>query len=271
METSPTNTSTRSSTRQTRRCSAAGAWTARSIAAGGPEILAATRRLRATSLPDGLPTGRAVATTAGRLPARWVIHTVGPVYSTSEDRSGAAAVGLFGQPGRRRRGRRRDRCIPTDLGRGVRLAAAGRASAGDRNPADDPDRRAQQHARAVRDALLDLARQVAAETPTAPILASRQRSAVRDGSAPRGGQSSTPRAIECARSAPPARRRSAEPGPPPGPPPPASRSPRRERLSPPRRPGRCRQPAGCTGSSSPAPARPDPGRHRICATDAAAR
>ena len=56
--------------------------------AGGPEILAATRLLRATSLPDGLPAGHAVATSAGRLPARWVIHTVGPVYSTSEDRSG---------------------------------------------------------------------------------------------------------------------------------------------------------------------------------------
>ena len=49
-------------------------------AAGGPQILAACRELRATTLPDGLPTGRAVATTAGRLPARWVIHTVGPVY-----------------------------------------------------------------------------------------------------------------------------------------------------------------------------------------------
>lgn len=31
--------------------------------------------------------GEAVSTTAGRLPARWVIHTVGPVYSTAEDRS----------------------------------------------------------------------------------------------------------------------------------------------------------------------------------------
>ena len=54
---------------------------------GGPEILAACRELRSTSLPDGLPAGQAVATTAGRLPARWVIHTVGPVYSRSEDRS----------------------------------------------------------------------------------------------------------------------------------------------------------------------------------------
>lgn len=54
--------------------------------AGGPEILAATKTLRATSLPDGLDTGDAVATTAGKLPARWVIHTVGPVYAKTIDR-----------------------------------------------------------------------------------------------------------------------------------------------------------------------------------------
>jgi O-acetyl-ADP-ribose deacetylase len=53
-------------------------------AAGGPEILAACKQLRATSLPDGLPTGRAVATTAGRLPAQWVIHTVGPIYDARD-------------------------------------------------------------------------------------------------------------------------------------------------------------------------------------------
>jgi O-acetyl-ADP-ribose deacetylase (regulator of RNase III) len=54
---------------------------------GGPAILEACRDLRATTLPDGLPTGQAVATTAGDLAARWVIHTVGPVWSTSEDRT----------------------------------------------------------------------------------------------------------------------------------------------------------------------------------------
>ena len=48
---------------------------------GGPEILAACRELRASAWPEGLPTGEAVLTTAGRLPARYVIHTVGPVYS----------------------------------------------------------------------------------------------------------------------------------------------------------------------------------------------
>ena len=50
---------------------------------GGPEILAACREIRRTQYPDGLPTGKAVATTGGALPARWVIHTVGPVYSGS--------------------------------------------------------------------------------------------------------------------------------------------------------------------------------------------
>ena len=58
---------------------------------GGPAILEECRRLRAERYPDGLPTGRAVATTAGDLPARWVIHTVGPVYSASEDRSALLA------------------------------------------------------------------------------------------------------------------------------------------------------------------------------------
>jgi O-acetyl-ADP-ribose deacetylase (regulator of RNase III) len=47
---------------------------------GGPAILAACRALRDTEWPEGLPVGEAVATTAGDLPARWVIHTVGPVY-----------------------------------------------------------------------------------------------------------------------------------------------------------------------------------------------
>lgn len=55
--------------------------------AGGPRILEACRDLRATTFPDGLPVGRAVATTAGDLPARWVIHTVGPVHSATEDRT----------------------------------------------------------------------------------------------------------------------------------------------------------------------------------------
>ena len=47
-------------------------------AAAGPELLDACRRLRATTHPDGLAVGDAVATHGGELPASWVIHTVGP-------------------------------------------------------------------------------------------------------------------------------------------------------------------------------------------------
>src|SRR5919106_2664034 len=54
---------------------------------GGPAILNECKRIRAERHPDGLPTGEAVATTGGELPAKWVIHTVGPVYAKSEDRS----------------------------------------------------------------------------------------------------------------------------------------------------------------------------------------
>lgn len=54
---------------------------------GGPGILADCRKLRASQYGRGLPTGEAAATTAGNLPARWVIHTVGPVWTEHEDRS----------------------------------------------------------------------------------------------------------------------------------------------------------------------------------------
>jgi O-acetyl-ADP-ribose deacetylase (regulator of RNase III) len=54
---------------------------------GGPAILADCRKLRASHYGKGLPTGKAVATTAGDLDARWVIHTVGPRHSGEEDRS----------------------------------------------------------------------------------------------------------------------------------------------------------------------------------------
>jgi O-acetyl-ADP-ribose deacetylase (regulator of RNase III) len=54
---------------------------------GGRAILDECRELRAGELGGGLPTGRAVATTAGNLTARWVIHTVGPVYSGTVDRA----------------------------------------------------------------------------------------------------------------------------------------------------------------------------------------
>jgi O-acetyl-ADP-ribose deacetylase (regulator of RNase III) len=54
--------------------------------AGGPAILAACRKLRETTYPDGLPTGQAAITTGGKLRARYVIHTVGPIYGTNGGR-----------------------------------------------------------------------------------------------------------------------------------------------------------------------------------------
>jgi O-acetyl-ADP-ribose deacetylase len=54
---------------------------------GGSAILAECRELRASRYPAGLPAGDAVATTAGALLARWVIHTVGPVYDACTDLS----------------------------------------------------------------------------------------------------------------------------------------------------------------------------------------
>lgn len=49
--------------------------------AAGPALLDACRALRATTWPEGLPTGEAVVTPGFLLPARWVVHTVGPVHS----------------------------------------------------------------------------------------------------------------------------------------------------------------------------------------------
>ena len=74
---------------------------------GGPAILAECRELRKSSYAGGLPAGQAVATTAGDLDARWVIHTVGPVYSAREDRSAvltscyAASLRVAGELGAR--------------------------------------------------------------------------------------------------------------------------------------------------------------------------
>ncbi|MCX7787488.1 MAG: O-acetyl-ADP-ribose deacetylase [Spirochaetes bacterium] len=48
--------------------------------AGGPAILEECRTIRSNQYPEGLPTGQAVATTGGRLKAKHVIHTVGPVW-----------------------------------------------------------------------------------------------------------------------------------------------------------------------------------------------
>lgn len=54
--------------------------------AGGEEILKACREIRRTIYPNGLPTGKAVTTTGGNLRARFVIHTVGPIYGRENGR-----------------------------------------------------------------------------------------------------------------------------------------------------------------------------------------
>src|SRR5882762_6277977 len=54
--------------------------------AGGPTILEQCREIRRTVYPKGLPTGEAVITTAGDLPSRYVIHTVGPIYGRHQGR-----------------------------------------------------------------------------------------------------------------------------------------------------------------------------------------
>jgi O-acetyl-ADP-ribose deacetylase len=51
---------------------------------GGAAITAACQELRRTRYPDGLPVGEAVLTTAGNLPARFVVHTVGPIWGADE-------------------------------------------------------------------------------------------------------------------------------------------------------------------------------------------
>lgn len=54
--------------------------------AGGPAILEECRLIRETHYPDGLPTGQAVITTGGGLPAKHVIHTVGPIFGRHDGR-----------------------------------------------------------------------------------------------------------------------------------------------------------------------------------------
>ena len=54
--------------------------------AGGPIILEQCREIRRTLYPQGLPTGEAVITDAGKLPAQHVIHTVGPIHGTHRGR-----------------------------------------------------------------------------------------------------------------------------------------------------------------------------------------
>jgi len=60
--------------------------------AGGPSILEECREIRRTLYPVGLPTGEAVITGGGLLPARHVIHTVGPIYGRGREAELLAAA-----------------------------------------------------------------------------------------------------------------------------------------------------------------------------------
>ncbi|PWB55404.1 MAG: O-acetyl-ADP-ribose deacetylase [Candidatus Methanoperedenaceae archaeon] len=53
---------------------------------GGTEILEECKIIRKTKWPEGLPTGEAVVTTGGRLKAKMVIHTVGPIWKGGNER-----------------------------------------------------------------------------------------------------------------------------------------------------------------------------------------
>src|SRR4051812_44812891 len=64
--------------------------------AGGPEILAACKEIRATHWPHGLPVGKAVITPGGKLPARHVIHTVGPVYGHHDGEEAKLLAACYG-------------------------------------------------------------------------------------------------------------------------------------------------------------------------------
>lgn len=62
---------------------------------GGEEILKECKEIRLTKYPNGLPTGEAVITSGGNLAARFVIHTVGPVYGMNEGNDGELLAGCY--------------------------------------------------------------------------------------------------------------------------------------------------------------------------------
>lgn len=52
---------------------------------GGPQIVEECREIRRTRYPQGLPTGEAAITSGGRLAARYVIHTIGPITRLGQE------------------------------------------------------------------------------------------------------------------------------------------------------------------------------------------
>ncbi|MGO9405655.1 MAG: O-acetyl-ADP-ribose deacetylase [Terriglobales bacterium] len=63
--------------------------------AGGPSILEECRRIVARMKTGNLPAGKAVITTGGRLPAKYVIHTVGPVYRGGQQREAETLASCY--------------------------------------------------------------------------------------------------------------------------------------------------------------------------------
>lgn len=57
------------------------------VEAAGPGVLKEIQRIRESNLTDGLSAGATVATNAGNLPAKWIVHTVAPEWDADEDRS----------------------------------------------------------------------------------------------------------------------------------------------------------------------------------------
>jgi O-acetyl-ADP-ribose deacetylase len=63
--------------------------------AGGPSILQECKRIVARMKIGTLPAGQAVITTGGRLPAKYVIHTVGPVYRGGQQREAETLASCY--------------------------------------------------------------------------------------------------------------------------------------------------------------------------------
>jgi O-acetyl-ADP-ribose deacetylase len=62
---------------------------------GGPAILEQCREIRRDKYPHGLPAGEAVITTAGELPAKHVIHTVGPIFGRHQGREAEVLANCY--------------------------------------------------------------------------------------------------------------------------------------------------------------------------------
>ena len=63
--------------------------------AGGTKILDACKTIRSSTYPNGLPTGKSVSTTSGNMCSKYVIHTVGPIYSQCAEKCEALLTACY--------------------------------------------------------------------------------------------------------------------------------------------------------------------------------